>query len=62
MSEQAWDPQPYMQATADLLQLTIPSAAEVGVQENLIRMSDMARLVMEFPLADTCEAAPTFHP
>ncbi|NJK62935.1 MAG: DUF4089 domain-containing protein [Synechococcaceae cyanobacterium SM2_3_1] len=62
MSEQAWDPQPYMQATADLLQLIIPPEAEVGVQENLSRMADIARLVMEFPLADGCEAAPTFQP
>lgn len=62
MSKPAWDPQPYTQATADLLQLTIPPEAEAGVRENLIRMSDIARLVMEFPLADTCEAAPTFQP
>jgi hypothetical protein len=62
MSQQVWDAQPYVQATSELLQLTIPPAAEMGVRANLVRMSAIASLVMEFPLEDECEPAPVFQP
>lgn len=45
-----------------LLELPIHPDYRPGVIANLERTATIAQLVMEFPLPDTLEAAPTFQP
>lgn len=49
---------------AQMVLLELPLAAEYGpgVVENFARIMAIAQLVLEFPLPDEVEAAPTFHP
>ncbi|HEU0203372.1 MAG TPA: DUF4089 domain-containing protein [Burkholderiaceae bacterium] len=52
----------YMDATAALIGLPIPSECRAGVIENLERMQQIAQLVMSFPLPADVEPANTFKP
>ena len=52
----------YVDAAAVLIGLSLDPAHRPGVLLNLQRIAEMARLVMEFPLPDTCEPAPVFRP
>ena len=43
-----------------MIGLPIPAEYHESVAENFDRLMEQARLVMEFPLDDTVEAAPIF--
>lgn len=47
---------------ANFLDLLIDPAYRPGVIANLERTATIAQLVMQFPLPDSVEAAPTFQP
>lgn len=63
-SEQSYpfDSAAYVDQMAAFLRLPIPPELRQGVIENLERIWDMAQPVVEFPLPDDLEAAPTFEP
>ncbi|HKY02503.1 MAG TPA: DUF4089 domain-containing protein [Burkholderiales bacterium] len=50
-----------MQSSAALLQLSISSAQEPGVMQNLQRIAALAALVNEFVLDESVEPAPVFR-
>lgn len=52
----------YMQYTALLLDLPLPTESQAAVLENLSRIQAIAAPVLEFPLPDDLEAAPVFLP
>jgi hypothetical protein len=52
----------YVDQTARLLDLPIPEALRPGVVENFERIVAIAQPVLDFPLEDTDEPAPTFTP
>jgi hypothetical protein len=47
---------------SQLLQLPLDPEYRPGVIANLLRTAEIAQLVMEFPLPDSLEVAPTFDP
>lgn len=47
---------------AQTLQLTLDPEHRPGVIANFVRTSEIAQLVMEFPLPDEIEVAPIFQP
>jgi len=52
----------FVTAAADFIGLEIAPAHRPGVIMNMERIGGLARLVMEFPLADEDEPAPVFRP
>lgn len=52
----------YVAQMALLLELPLAAEYGPGVVENFARIMVIAQLVLEFPLPDEVEAAPTFHP
>ncbi len=52
----------YVDQTAKLLALPISEALRPGVVENFERIVAIAQPVLDFPLEDTDEPAPTFSP
>lgn len=52
----------YVAQMSQLLDLSLEPENLPGVVDNLTRMSAIASLVMEFPLAEDVEAAPVFEP
>lgn len=52
----------YVDQTAAFLRLPIPPELRDGVIENVERIWQIAQPVIEFPLPDDLEAAPTFEP
>jgi hypothetical protein len=47
---------------AQMLQIPLDPAHRPGVIANLIRNAEVAQLVMDFPLPEEIETAPTFQP
>ncbi|MFQ3583704.1 MAG: DUF4089 domain-containing protein [Cyanobacteriota bacterium] len=56
------DPKVYVDQVAKVLQLPLQPDHRPGVVENFARILPIAKLVLEFPLPQTVEAAPTFDP
>ncbi|PZD71305.1 hypothetical protein C1752_07267 [Acaryochloris thomasi RCC1774] len=52
----------YVTQTAKLLGLSIPPEQMGSVVENFESIQTIAQPVLDFPLPDTLEAAPTFEP
>ncbi|MEO0378025.1 MAG: DUF4089 domain-containing protein [Cyanobacteria bacterium P01_A01_bin.17] len=52
----------YVTQTAELLGLSIPPEQMERVIENFESIQAIAQPVLDFPLPDTLEAAPTFEP
>ena len=52
----------YVTQTAQLLGLAIPPEQMAGVVAQFDRLQTIAQPVLDFPLPDTLEAAPTFDP
>lgn len=52
----------YVDQTAFLLGFELEPDYRTGVIDNLARTAAIAQLVLEFPLPDQIEAAPTFEP
>ncbi len=61
MTSKPFDAGTYVDAAAAALDLPIAPEHRPGVVLNLERLAAMARLVMEFPLADEIEPAPVFR-
>lgn len=57
-----FDAASYVDLAAQAIALPIPPETRDGVIENFERIWQAARPVVEFPLPDTLEAAPTFEP
>jgi ketosteroid isomerase-like protein len=53
---------PYMDMASALVGLTIPREYREGVQRNIERSAAIARPLLDYPLEDSIEAAPVFHP
>lgn len=56
-----FDPATHREAMARALGLEIPPENAPAVDRNLALVADLARLVTEFPLDETIEAAPVFR-
>ncbi|MCF2970720.1 DUF4089 domain-containing protein [Synechococcus sp. Nb3U1] len=56
------DPEVYVDSVAKALQLPLHPDHRPGVIENFARILPIAKLVLEFPLPQTVEPAPTFDP
>jgi hypothetical protein len=52
----------YLEAASAEIGLKLPAASRGFVQEDLNQIANIARLLMEFPLAQDIEAAPVFQP
>ena len=62
MAAPPFDPETFIDAAAQLLELPLDPAHRPGVVLNLRRLADLAELVMSFPLPDDAEPAPIFTP
>lgn len=64
MSEKprTFDPERYVDEASAMIGLPIDPAHKPGVVDNIATLHRMARLVMDFPLADDAEAGPVFRP
>ncbi|MEN9230835.1 MAG: DUF4089 domain-containing protein [Thermostichus sp. DG02_5_bins_236] len=56
------DPEIYIDQVAKALQLPLHPDYRLSVIENFTRILPIAKLVLEFPLPETVEPAPTFDP
>lgn len=52
----------YVDRTAELIDLPLDPEHRLGVIDNMAKISAIAQLVLDFPVPDTLEAAPTFQP
>jgi hypothetical protein len=52
----------YIDATAQILQLSVDPAHRPGVVNNMAQTAAIAQLVLDFPLPDDLEPASTFTP
>lgn len=57
-----FDPARYLEAAAPLLQLPLVPEYKPGIVANLERLHELAQLLLDFPLPDTCEPLPEFEP
>jgi hypothetical protein len=55
-------PPSYLDAVAARLQLPLSPSVKADVNTNLEHLTSTARFLMEFPLAQSAEPAPMFHP
>ena len=62
MAGQFFDPDAYIEAASALVGLPLDPAHRPAFALNLLRIAEMAALVMEFPLPDETEPAPVFSP
>ena len=62
MPDTPFDAKAYVEATAQLVGLSLDPAHLPGVIVNLERIAQMAGLVMEFPLPEETEPAPVYTP
>lgn len=62
MPGNVYDLSTYADLAARRIDLKIDPAYQAGVVENLARIEALARVVLEFPLADEVEPAPRFEP
>jgi hypothetical protein len=57
-----FDPERFVDAAAPAVGLALDPRHRPGVVENIGRVAQIARLVMEFPLPDEVEPGPVFTP
>lgn len=62
MSQDTFDAEAFMAATAAAMNLTIASEWKPAVLDNLVRSRQIAQAVLDFPLPDTVEPASVFKP
>ncbi|ACB52893.1 unknown [Crocosphaera subtropica ATCC 51142] len=62
MNDHKMNIQEYIQQTSVIIELPIDSESMPGVIDNLTRIAEIAKLVTEFELPETVEAAPIFQP
>jgi hypothetical protein len=62
MSQDTFDAEAYLEATAAAMNLTIAPDWKSAVLDNLIRSRQIAQAVLNFPLPDTVEPASIFKP
>jgi len=62
MSQDAFDAEAYLEATAAAMNLSIAPEWKAAVLDNLIRSRQIAQAVLNFPLPDTVEPASVFKP
>jgi hypothetical protein len=62
MSQDAFDAEAYLEATAAAMNLVIAPEWKPAVLDNLIRSRQIAQAVLNFPLPDTVEPASVFKP
>jgi Protein of unknown function (DUF4089) len=62
MAEEFLASAPLVDLLAQLLELDLDPEHRPGVIANFERTTAIARLVMEFPIADDVEVAPVFQP
>ncbi len=55
-------PEAYVEQVAQALQLPLHPDHRTGVIENFARILPIAKLVLDFPVPQTIEPAPTFNP
>jgi hypothetical protein len=60
--ESSPDPTAYVDQAAALIGLPIPPDYHQSVVENFERITQVAQLVLEFPLPEETEIAPVFEP
>lgn len=52
----------YVDQLSSIIQLPIPPECKAGVITNLERTEAIAQLVLQFPISEDIEVAPTFQP
>jgi hypothetical protein len=57
-----FNPNSYVTQTAELLGLAIPPQQMASVVKNFEQIQAIAQPVLDFPLPDTLEVAPSFEP
>ncbi len=62
MSQDTFDAEAYLEATAAAMSLTIAPEWKAAVLDNLVRSRQIAQAVLNFPLSDTVEPASVFKP
>ena len=62
MTHNPFDLETWMTQMAHLIELPIPTEYQDGVLDNLERIQTIAQLVLEFPLPEDIQLAPTFEP
>lgn len=62
MTDNPLDREIWLEQMAHLIELPIPTEYRDGVLENLERIQTIAQLVLEFPLPEEIQLAPTFEP
>ena len=62
MSEKQEKFSPSIDDLAKIIDLEIESEYRSGVEENFAKLTEIAQLVMEFPLDPSIEIAPKFEP
>jgi hypothetical protein len=62
MPENPTDPTLFVEQMAAIVGLPLQPEHQPGVIENFTRIQAIAQLVMEFPLPEEIEPAPTFNP
>ena len=60
--EKTINPAAYVEQTSQILDLPIDPAYYSGVVKNFLPICAIAKLVTDFPLPETIEAAPVFEP
>ncbi len=60
--QSSWAVEAYVQQALQLLELNIPPEQLPSIVENFERVRTIAQPVLDFPLPDNLEAAPTFEP
>lgn len=62
MSQDTFDAEAYLEATAAAMNLTVAPEWKAAVLDNLVRSRQIAQAVLNFPLPDTIEPASVFKP
>lgn len=62
MPEPSFSADEWVTCAATLIGLPIAPEYRAGVVANFERIQDVAQLVLDFPLPETIETAPTFNP
>jgi hypothetical protein len=62
LADRPFDAEAYVDAAAALIGLPLDPAHRPGVVLNVLRIAEMAALVMAFPMPEETEPAPVFRP
>lgn len=62
LDTKTFDAEAYVHQAAQLYPLDISPEQMPGVVDNFVRIHAIAQFVLDFPLPDTLESAPTFEP